>query len=366
MKNFWQKNKRLLSVVVVYVLCCFTLLMVLTNPPDSLIELAFENIVKNRQKLNVIEKDALYVITTGTGAPMPDAKRSGAQTVVVAGGKTLVFDAGPGSTLKLELSPVDVANIDALFITHFHSDHIGGIGELFLKRWANSSAEKPLPVLGPTGVEEIINGFEMAYQSDKKHRIDHHGEEIMTPNGFGGQVESFDLGSDFNASKIVYQQGEVEVIAFNVNHTPVNPAVGYRVNYKDRSIVITGDTKYDPSLIRHAQGTDVLISETLNKKFSNYLAKAGQGTNTNITPIALDIQDYHISPEEATKVALEAGVEQLVFTHILPPVPTDLLVRPYLKEAKEVYDGNIYLANDGTLISLPVNSDEVIIKETLR
>jgi ribonuclease Z len=167
-------------------------------------------------------------------------------------------------------------------------------------------------------------------------------------------------------NKIIYRREEVEVIAFNVAHAPVFPSVGYRINYKGRSAVITGDTKYTESLIHHSKNADVLVSEALNMKFSNMLALAGEATETNITAIATDIQDYHISPEEAAYVAREAGVRQLIVTHILPPVPIALMARPFLKEAREVYNGNIYLANDGTLITLPVNSNKISITELLK
>ncbi|MBZ9651837.1 MBL fold metallo-hydrolase [Psychroflexus montanilacus] len=366
MNSIITKNKRLWIILSIYLLACLGLVVFLRNPPDAVINYLFQTAITQNKSRNFFEKDGLYVITTGTGAPMPDKNRTGSQTVVVAGEQVLVFDAGPGSTLKLELSPVDVGTVDALFITHFHSDHIGGIGELMLKRWATGSPQQPLPIYGPSGIDEVVNGFEAAYQLDKGYRIAHHGEKVVPSSGFGGEAHSFDLGSDLMSSKTVYKQGEVEVIAFNVEHAPVFPAVGYRVNYKGRSIVITGDTKYTESLIHHSNKADVLIIEALNKKFATMMANAGENLETNVTAIATDIQDYHISPKEAADVAREAGVKQLVITHILPPVPSDLMIRPFLKEARAVYDGKIYMVNDGTLISLPINSDEIKIQELLK
>lgn len=366
MNSIITKNKGLWIVLSIYLLVWFGLVIFLRNPPDAVINYLFQTVITQNQSLDFFEKDGLYVITTGTGAPMPDKNRAGPQTVVVAGDQILVFDAGPGSTLKLEVSPVDVGAVDALFITHFHSDHIGGIGELMLKRWATGGRQQPLPIYGPTGVVDVVRGFEMAYNSDSIYRIAHHGKDVMPPTGFGGEAHPFSLGSDLMSNKKVYQQENVEVIAFNVAHAPAFPAVGYRVNYKGRSIVITGDTKYTKSLIHHANKADVLISEALNKKFSSMVARATNTIASNASAVATDIQDYHISPKEAADVAREAGVKQLVMTHILPPVPHGLLVRPFLKEARAVYDGNIYMANDGTLISLPINSDEISIQELLK
>lgn len=366
MNSIITKNKKLWIILSIYLLVCLSLVIFLRNPSDAVIKYLFQKVITHNQTQHFFEEDGLYAITTGTGAPMPDKNRTGSQTVVVAGLQVLVFDAGPGSTLKLELSPVDVGAVDALFITHFHSDHIGGIGELMLKRWATGSPEQPLPIYGPPGINQVVNGFETAYKLDKSYRIAHHGEKVVPSSGFGGEAHSFDLGSDLMSSNTVYQQGELEVIAFNVDHAPVFPAVGYRVNYKGRSIVITGDTKYTESLIHHANKADVLISEALNKKFASMMANAGKNTATNITAIATDIQDYHISPKEAADVAREADVKQLVITHVLPPVTNDLLIRPFFKEARAVYSGKLYMANDGTLISLPVNSDAISIQELLK
>lgn len=87
--------------------------------------------------------------------------------MVIAGEQVLVFDTGSGSTLNLELAGVDVSAIDGLFLTHYHSDHIGDLGELMLKRWASNTVTEPLAIYGPVGLEQVVLGFEKAYQLDK-------------------------------------------------------------------------------------------------------------------------------------------------------------------------------------------------------
>lgn len=318
--------------------------------------------VATNQTARHFEEDALYVITTGTGAPLPDAGRAGPQTVVVAGDQVLVFDAGPGSTHKLELI-MDASLVDALFLTHYHSDHIGDLGELMLKRWATGGSAKPLPIYGPPGIEEVVAGFEAAYQLDRGYRIAHHGEEAMPPSGFGAQVHLFDLGSDLMASEVVYEQDGVQVISFNVDHAPIFPAVGYRVTYKGKSVVITGDTVYTESLTHHSIGADVLVSEALNHEISTMVSQATSDIENNASLVAEDIKDYHITPEQAGIVARDAGIPYLIITHVLPPVPHQILVHPFLRDARAVYDGEIYMANDGTMVKISVNSDKVTIKE---
>jgi ribonuclease Z len=336
------------------------------NLPESLVDDIIKLVVKKNQAANLFEQDGLYVITTGTGAPMPDKERAGPQTVVIAREQFLVFDSGPGSTHKMEVIPLEVGHVDALFLTHYHSDHIGDIGELMLKRWGSTSNDQPLPIYGPPGIEQVVAGFEAAYQLDVGYRVDHHGEEAMPVSGSGGAVHMFDLGSDLMASDVVYEQDGVQVIAFNVDHAPIFPAVGYRVTYKDKSVVITGDTVFTDSLIHHAMGADVLVSEALNHKMSTILSEATSALENNASIVAEDIKDYHMTPEQAGILAKEAGTSYLIITHVLPPVPSQILVRPFLRDARAAFDGEIYMANDGTMITILVDTGKITVKELIK
>lgn len=334
------------------------------NLPDSTIQGLIERGIATDRTGNYFTEDALHVITTGTGAPLPDPKRVGPQAVVVAGDQILVFDTGPGSTRKLALTGLSISSVNALFLTHYHSDHISDLGEFMLQHWTGTGTTEPLQIYGPPGVEEVVAGFTAAYQLDRVYRIDHHGEAVMPPSGFGGVAHTFDLGTDLMSSDVVYEAGGVQVIAFNVDHPPVVPAVGFRVNYKDRSVMITGDTIYSDSLIHHAMGADLMVSDALNHKMSQWTADAGRDMDNNLSTVTEDIQESHIRPEEAALVAKEAGVPVLIITHVLPPVP-DQLINPFLRDARAIYSGELRMANDGTLISLPVNSDRYSIHELL-
>jgi len=335
------------------------------NLPDSAVNTLLSSAVAGRRgSRNYFEDDALYVITTGTGAPLPDPLRVGPQAVVIAGDQMMVFDAGPGSTRQLLLTGLNPSAITGLFLTHYHSDHISDLGELMLQHWANAGATKPMDVYGPTGVEEVVAGFTAAYQLDRGYRIAHHGEEVVPPSGFGCVAYTFDLGPELTSSAVVYEAGDVQVIAFNVIHPPVIPAVGYRVNYKGRSVMITGDTIYSDSLIQHAMGADLMVSDSLNHKMSQTVSDASQDVESNVSSVTEDIQESHIRPEEAALVAKEAGVKKLLITHVLPPVPK-LLINPFLRDARAVFPGEVRMANDGTMAKLPVNSDQIVITELL-
>lgn len=363
--DFVMKHKRAFIPGVVVLTLLIGGVWFLNNLPDFAVEMLINTAVSANRNAKHFEEDALYVITTGTGAPMPDPNRAGPQAVVLAGDQILVFDAGPGSTRQLELI-IDASSVDALFLTHYHSDHIGDMGELMLKRWATSGPAEPLPIYGPPGVEEVVAGFEAAYQLDVGYRIAHHGAEAVPPSGAGGEVHLFDLGTDLMVSDVVYEEDGVQVIAFNVDHTPVFPAVGYRVTYKGKSVVISGDTIFTESLIHHSMGADVLVSEALNHEMSSMVSEATRDFENNASIVAEDIKNYHITPEQAGIVARDAGIPYLLITHVLPPVPNQILVNPFLRDARAIYDGEVYLANDGTMVKISVNTDEITRVELLK
>jgi ribonuclease Z len=364
---FISRHKIAVAVVAVIIAVLIAGLAWLRfSPPQALVNFLYESAVTQGQQIDRFQDDALYVITTGTGAPMPDPNRAGPQVVVVANGQKLVFDTGPGSTRNLETTEIGVGEIDAVFLTHFHSDHIGDLGELFLKRWATDGMATPLPVYGPTGVELVVEGFELAYQLDKGYRIAHHGDDAMPSSGFGGDPITFDLGESFESSDVVYSKDGVEVVAFNVDHYPIVPAVGYRVNYKDRSVVISGDTVFTESLVLHAMNADLLVSEVLNHDLSLLVSAATAEIEGNASAVAEDITDYHITPGQVGEWATRSGVAHVLATHILPPVPLPILEHPFLHDLRANFAGPARIANDGTMVSMPVNSDEISYKELIR
>jgi ribonuclease Z len=145
MLDFINKHKKTLIIVsAVLILLIVGGIWFLNNLPDFAVEWLINKGVTTNQIENYFDDDALYVITTGTGAPLPDLKRVGPQAVIVAGDQVLVFDAGPGSTRRIEMI-MDASSVDALFLTHYHSDHIGDLGELMLKRWATGGSVELLP-----------------------------------------------------------------------------------------------------------------------------------------------------------------------------------------------------------------------------
>jgi ribonuclease Z len=303
--------------------------------------------------------DGLHVGLCGSGAPMPDPARAGPCVAVLAGKDLFVVDSGSGSVRNLLLMNLPPPRLSAAFITHYHSDHIADLGELMLQRWGGGARHEPLPIYGPPGLESVVKGFQDAYTLDRGYRIAHHGETVMPPSGFGGAPHAFT--ADPNGSDVlVLEKPGLKVWAFPVRHEPVHGAVGYRFDYKGRSVVISGDTGPSERLTRAAKGADLLVHEglapNLVKIQQEVAANAGR---SNYAAIFHDILDYHASPEAVAGEAKTAGVKALLFYHIIPPVPVRALEGPFLGRSREIFGGTIKVGRDGDFASLPAGTDKI-------
>jgi ribonuclease Z len=301
--------------------------------------------------------DGLHVGLCGAGSPFPDDKRGGPCTVVVAGSKLLVFDAGNTAARHIGKMGFALGRIERVFLTHFHSDHIDGLGELLLQRWVQGGHKAPLPVHGPQGVEQVVGGLMQAYRLDQGYRVSHHGDAVVPASGFGGQARPFDVAEEVP----VFKDGDLEVVAFAVDHSPAHPAVGYRITYKDRRVVISGDTKRSEAVARQAQGADLLLHEALSTTLVDLMQQTAQRSGrVGLAKVLGDIHDYHATPEQAAEVAQQAKVGMLLLHHIvptLPPLPG--LEKVFLGRAPQIYSGPLRVGQDGDFVSLPAGRKDI-------
>jgi ribonuclease Z len=306
--------------------------------------------------------DGLHVVLCGAGSPLPDPRRSGPCVAVIAGQELYIVDAGSGASRSLARMRLPPDRIEAVLLTHFHSDHIDGLGELLLQRWANGASDSPTPVHGPPGVERVVAGFNRAYATDASYRVAHHGPDTVPPSGAGGRARPFDTPAP-GEGRVVLDSNGLRITAFRVDHAPVEPAVGYRFDYGGRSVVLSGDTRKSANLQSFAEDVDLLVHEALSPELVALIERgAAAAGRTNIEKIAADIVDYHTSPVEAAEIARDARVGNLVYYHIVPPLPLAPLEAVFLEGVDEVFDGPVSVGRDGTWVSLPADSDEIEVK----
>lgn len=297
--------------------------------------------------------DGMHVVLCGSGSPLPDPTRGGPCSAVIIDGRMFIVDVGGGAVRNLGLMGLNPGAIEALLLTHFHSDHIDGMGELLMQRWAGGGRDAPLPVIAPEGVEAIVDGLNAAYAADARYRIAHHGEATVPPSGAGGEARPFSF-PEGREEMVVHDRDGIKITAFPVDHRPITPAVGYRFDYKGRSVVFSGDTVQSPVVEKICNGCDLLVHEVLNAEMVGTVEKAfAQAGRKRMAKIMSDIPDYHTTPVQAAEIASGAGAKMLVFSHIVPALPLGYLKGHYMKGVSAVYDGPVVLGQDGMLFSLP-------------
>jgi ribonuclease Z len=292
-----------------------------------------------------LDPKALHVGFCGTGSPLPSRDRGEACTVVIANARLFIFDAGEGAARTLAQMGMPLGKLEGVWLTHLHSDHFNGLGNLALQRWAGTSAATPLQVAGPDGVTEITNGLTQAYRLDSTYRVAHHGPNIVIPSGYGMVGTAIGPG-------VVYENEGVRITAFAVDHAPIAPAFGYRVDWNGHSVTISGDTAPTPSVAAAAKGSDVLVHEVLSPRMVKIMESAARESGQdNRAKILSDIPNYHTSPEAAADAATAAGTKMLVFTHIVPGVPR-IMEGAVMGDSAAHFSGPIRMMHDGDMISI--------------
>ena len=300
--------------------------------------------------ISMLTDGKLHVIVCGSGSPLPDPERACACVAVIAGQQVILIDSGPGSWRKATLARVPGAALSAVLLTHFHSDHIGDLGEAMTMSWVNGRAAT-LDVYGPPGVERIVRGFGEAYELDGQYRVRHHGDDALPAKAHGMTAHVIDVpGAE--ERKPVFQKNGVSVYAFLVDHRPIEPAYGYRIDYRGRSVVVSGDTAYCENLVRQASGADLLLHDAMLKNFITLASGAMAKAQPRTAKMLRDILGYHASVEDAAKAAQAAHVDTLVLTHLVPAPSAAGGEKAFIQAAGDVFKGKLLVAHDGMRFDL--------------
>ncbi len=273
------------------------------------------------------------VILLGTGFPRPDANHAGPATAIVAGDKWFLVDAGRGVTMRIAGTPLKYENLRAVFITHLHSDHTAGLPDFFITSWQFGRKSTPLQLYGPSGIKQLGNAMLQFFAYDIHIRRD----LVEKHPAAGATIDAHVIHEG-----VVYEDGDVRVTAFKVEHPPVQPAFGYRFESGGHSIVVSGDTRPNANLIRYAKGADILVQEA-------YLPEHFERVDS--PAVAAKLKTYHTSAEQAGEIATAAGVKTLVLTHLVPAGAE----ATFAERAGKTFHGKIIVG--GELKQITVNRD---------
>ncbi|MSP37686.1 MAG: MBL fold metallo-hydrolase [Deltaproteobacteria bacterium] len=271
--------------------------------------------------------DNIFRVTLlGTGAPPPRLDRFGPSTLVEVGGQKFIFDAGRGAMQRLHQLAIPFSDINGLFLTHHHSDHVVGFPDLWLTGWIGrpwGMRAQPLAVYGPVGTRQMMEHLPLAFHVDIRVRSKSY------------QSDGVQLAPQEISEGVVFDGDGVKISAFEVDHGGEElPAFGYRIDYQNRAVVLSGDTTFNENLIRHAQGVDLLVHEVT--------AVAGGAAED---PKQLKrIGANHTTPEQAGEVFARTKPKLAVYNHLL--LFGSATAQDLIPATRKRYDGPLLVGED--------------------
>lgn len=316
-----------------------------------LVSLTIERSVADTMAARTIDDDRFAILFCGTGSPQHQADRSQSCLAIIAGGRLFLFDAGPGSAQQLRESAAPITQLDTVFLTHLHSDHVSGLGDVMQASWVYGR-NQGVDIVGPPGTDDLLSGFRQVFAHDLDERRQKAGLDGISEADILGQARPVALGSPDAVT--VYDRDGVTVAAFPVVHPAWEHAYGYALDYRGKRVVISGDTAWSETLIAQADGADILIHEALNTALYWQVADAIDRHGGDIDRARLEqVAATHTSTLDLARIADTAGVDQLYLTHLIPPIPANTIAEDaFVSGMSAHYSGPIRVARDGMWIEI--------------
>lgn len=278
------------------------------------------------------------VVVTGTGVPIPAPARAGAGLFVRRGDVALQFDCGRATTLRLAEVGVGLPELSAVLLTHHHNDHVSGLGDLLLTRWIQFQSihhAPALPVHFPAGpLDEYLGHLLDVYSHDIAVRKKSTGR-TSSPN-----PEPVRFAVPGREPELVFEDSDVIIESFIVEHGVAEPAVGYRITTPEGVIVFSGDTRVCDAVAEAPDDCDVLVHEVVHPEMLEGLGRESVWVNA--------IKAYHSDVAELGAMAQHARVKHLVLTHMLPSPNSDVQKAAYFDAVRAGgFNGVLTVADDG-------------------
>lgn len=281
----------------------------------------------------------LTVTLLGTGSPLVSTERMGNSTLVQAGGYNLVFDGGRGMSIRLAQAGLTCGEIDGIFLTHYHSDHVNGVSDAWMTGYIPPLGARaaPLDMYGPVGLNKLAQGLRMAHADDIRMRVQEAGVGPATV-----EIEAHETGT---LDQVVFNRDGLRVRMFEVDHDKADfltPAVGYRIDYRGYSVLISGDTRPTPNVIKWGRGVDLLIHEV-----ADFVDPT--------LPAIQNVYDHHTSPQQAGQIFSQTRPQMAAYSHIIAGVPPrlpELPISTIVDRTRTAYQGKLTVGEDLTRFTI--------------
>ena len=238
----------------------------------------------------------------GTGCPSVDYKRFGPSNLISTNNAKVLVDCGSGVTQRLNQIKISSADIDALMLTHLHSDHIVDLYQLIISSW-HSYRVKPWIIYGPKGTKNFINKIMHAWRDERTQRINYEARS---------SIQAFNIITKEFKNVGNLKIKDLKITYFEVDHKPVKFAYGFNFFHNKKKLTISGDTKPCENIMKFGQNSDVLLHEV-------YIDGEIKETNKMRTKKTLhNVREYHTPSTMVGKVAKIANCKKLVLTHLVP------------------------------------------------
>ncbi len=275
---------------------------------------------------------AVSLTVLGTGSPIPSPDRAGSANLVRTASTTLLVDAGRAVVMRMAAAGVLPPMLDAVLITHLHSDHISDLNDVITTHWVMNPNPAPLVIVGPTGTREMLDGTLAMLAPDIRYRLSHHDDLNTGPN--------LEVTEVTGGEQIIF--GDLTIAVEPTDHRPVEPTVGYRIAGETGVIAVAGDSVPCEGLDRLCAGADIYLQTVIRDDLVRLIPSSR----------LQDILDYHSSTTQAAQTAARNGVNTLVCTHYVPGrAPGD--DEGWLAPMREHFSGTIVLADDLTTVATP-------------
>jgi len=342
-------KKVIVSVIVLGLLGILGRLVIsLPAVQDELLERG-TTMIATRGAQGLPASESLRVFVCGSASPLGTGQAQ-ACIAVVTPEHFYLIDSGAGSTTNIALLNLPTDRLDGILVSHFHSDHIAEIYEVNLNSWVRGRKE-PMRVLGPQGIGEVVDGINTTYQHDREYRSAHHGESFLPPHL--GLIDHQTV-----TAGVIIDDGDLKITAYRAEHPPIEPGLGYRIDYRGRSVVVSGDSNVSVETQRIVEGADLLLHDALSVPTLSRLSKAFSSVGqSRMSKIVDDVMDYHASTESLIALGKSSDVGMVAFYHLVPVPANPIIAEVFMRATPD----NFVLTTDLMWFDLPIGSDEIIV-----